>query len=256
MIPGLLASFTACLLLPSAPLVLPVHANSSNSSNISNSSVVLARSRCSSGSGPINCEHEVTHIEGRWVGWQKPLGVAPEGGWPMVVLYHGWNLMNSQWAWYATPAYSYGLYHKAETIRSLLDSGFVVVTPDALARLNYWETNTNRYATADLSAWLSSEDHRFVEAILQEAAGGRFGEVDPASISAIGFSSGAYMTSRMAVNYPERFRAFAVVGGSYYYCSGSCGEDVADQLPSTVWCASLPTALLRVHRGAPSFGGL
>ena len=59
------------------------------------SAVDRARSRCTTGT-VIDCEHEVTHIEGRWVGWQKPLGQAPPEGWPVVVLYHGWNLMNSQ----------------------------------------------------------------------------------------------------------------------------------------------------------------
>jgi hypothetical protein len=107
----------------------------------------------------------------------------------MVVLYHGWNLMNSQYAWFATPQYTFGLYHKAETIRSLLDNGFAVVTPDALTRLNYWETNINRYANANLEVWKESEDHRFVLAILDGARQGEFGPVDMGHVNAIGESS-------------------------------------------------------------------
>ena len=52
------------------------------------------------------------------------------------------------------------------------------------------------------------------------------------------------MTSRMAVNYPDRFRAFAIVGGSYYYCSGGCNDGVADQLPTSVWNRHGPTLFL------------
>ena len=37
----------------------------------------------------------------------------------------------------------------------------------------------------------------------------------------VGFSSGAYMTSRMAFSYPNMFKSLSVQSGSYYYCDGS-----------------------------------
>ena len=129
-------------------------------------------------------------------------------------------------------------------MRDLLDSGFAVVTPDALSRLAYWQTNVNRYAVADLSVWDESEDHGFVEELLRRAEEGSFGEVNMERVSAIGFSSGGYMTSRMAVNYRHRFKAFVVVGGAYFYCSGSCTNDVADAVAPHVWELHGPTLFL------------
>eukprot|EP01052_Picozoa_sp_SAG31_P032673 SAG31_NODE_3605_length_4077_cov_12.386124_2_plen_190_part_00 len=137
---------------------------------------------------------------------------------------------------------------QAETVRGLLDSGFAVVTPDALGRLAYWQTNMNRYAVADLAVWTESEDHRFVMELLQLVGSGRYGPVDASRISAIGFSSGGYMTSRMAVNYPFEFKAFVVVGGSYYYCAGSCTDDIADRVPERVWQNHGP--MLFLHGGS------
>ena len=64
-----------------------------------------------------------------------------------------------------------------------------MVTPDALTRLNYWETNINRYANANLEVWKESEDHRFVLAILDGARQGEFGPVDMGHVNAIGESS-------------------------------------------------------------------
>ena len=61
------------------------------------------RSRCGGAGSAIDCEHETTYIQERWVGHQTPLGQAPPGGWPLVVIYHGWNLWNSEYCWYATP---------------------------------------------------------------------------------------------------------------------------------------------------------
>ena len=152
------------------------------------------------------------------------------------------------------------------------------MTPDALSRLAFWETNVNQYAVADLSIWEGSEDHRallrktfaraagcrrvyplpvqrieimcisaitgFVEELLRRAEDGDLGDVDMQRVSAIGFSSGAYMTSRMAVNYGHRFRSFVVNGGSYYYCSGGCNDNVANDVAPHIWELHGPTLFL------------
>ena len=52
-------------------------------------------SRCGGAGQAIDCEHEVAYIQERWVGYQVPLGQPPAEGWPVVVIYHGWNLWNS-----------------------------------------------------------------------------------------------------------------------------------------------------------------
>ena len=114
-------------MLLAAPIAAAVPLNGT-----SNSSAPL--SRCGGSGDAIDCEHNVATVSERWVGWQVPLGDAPARGWPAVVIYHGWNLWNSEYCWYATPQYSFGLYHKAEVVRDLLDSGYAVITPDALFR--------------------------------------------------------------------------------------------------------------------------
>jgi len=49
---------------------------------------------------------------------------------------------------------------------------------------------------------------------------------------AIGFSSGAYMTSRMAFLYPDMFRSLSINSGSYYYCGGAnCPFPAQDDNP-------------------------
>ena len=75
----------------------------------------------------------------------------------------------------------------------------------------YWQTNLNRYATADLGEWVGSQDDLLVRAILRGCRAGAFGpSCNADAASAIGFSSGAYMTSRMAFSYPRQFKALAI----------------------------------------------
>ena len=53
-----------------------------------------------------------------------------------------------------------------------------------------------------------SEDHLILRAIVDKFSSGDFGfKIDTSSMHAIGFSSGAYMTSRMAFSYSGLFRA-------------------------------------------------
>jgi poly(3-hydroxyoctanoate) depolymerase len=60
---------------------------------------------------------------------------------------------------------------------------------------------------------------------------GEFGPLDPARLYATGISSGGYMTSRMAVSYPGRFKSLAIHSASYASCSGPLCV-VPDSLPS------------------------
>jgi len=213
--------------------------------NITNMTHPMAR--CTTGN-TINCQYRTTTIGGRWVGYQYPEGTAPSNGWPAVILYHGWNLMNSQYCWYATTSYTNGLYYKAETISYLLNNGFAVITPDALTSLKYWQTNMNTYATADLSKWVGSQDDILVTNLIYECARGTFGPCDQNRLGAIGFSSGGYMTGRMAVNYQKDFKALVINSGSYYYCSGSCNENIANQLDQSYWRNHPPTLFLHGSR--------
>ena len=57
-----------------------------------------------------------------------------------------------------------------------------------------------------------------------------FGPINTTRLYAMGISSGGFMTSRMAVSYPGKFRALADHSGSYATCSDTC--TVPTPLPS------------------------
>jgi dipeptidyl aminopeptidase/acylaminoacyl peptidase len=97
-------------------------------------------------------------------------------------------------------------------IALLLDNGFVVIQPEATGGM-FWTTNSG-------GAYEASVDAVFIPALLQRIAQGQFGPVDMRRLYATGISSGGYMTSRMAVSYPGRFRALAIESGAYATCLG------------------------------------
>ena len=202
-------------------------------------------SRCSSGN-TISCDHSEMTINDRWVGYQVPIGTAPKEGWPFVILFHGWGLMNSEWCWYAQKKWNYGLYYKSETIKNLLDNGFGVITPDSSSKLTYWDTNEKEYANSDIKKWDSSADHLIVDQLLSYCSKGSFGSCNVKDVHAIGFSSGGYMTSRVAINYGiSKFQSVSLMAGSFYYCYGSdCSDDIANSVPSSVWDNHPPTLFL------------
>jgi poly(3-hydroxybutyrate) depolymerase len=149
--------------------------------------------------------------DSRSVYWATPLGTAPPGGWPAVVLYQGtgfgpsvtWNVSIGS----ATP---FGGYYQVALVAALLDGGFVVIQPPANGA--YWDTNAGNYDT--------SPDAAFVPALLAAIGRGAFGPIDATRLYATGISSGGYMTSRMAVSYAGTFRALAIESGSYATCLG------------------------------------
>jgi pimeloyl-ACP methyl ester carboxylesterase len=114
----------------------------------------------------------------------------------------------------------FGAYFQALTVKALLDAGFAVLVPET--RLNgatFWDTNVPLWA----DAWSDSPDHRFRSAVFADVDGGFFGPLSRTRWHATGISSGGYMTSRMAVTAPERFRSVAIQSGSYATCAGpSC----------------------------------
>lgn len=201
-------------------------------------------SKCKESSRSVDCKYKHTTIEGRWVGYQVPDGTAPKAGWPFVILYHGMCLFSSTYAWQADSSYDYGLLYKAEVIAQLLDSGVGVVTPDAKQGTGYWNTNDPAYQTADLSKWSKAPDSKVVSGLLAGCSKGTYGPCDSGNLHAVGFSSGAYMASRMAVNYASSFRSISVNSGAYYYCDGACTEKIADQLAGSVWKAHPPALFL------------
>jgi dienelactone hydrolase len=175
-------------------------------------------SRCEETRTTITCP-KVTIELGPWqrdVHYQVPLGEPPPGGWPVVLMFQG-SFFSAEITWIATDDLPFGAFYQTHVVKRLLDHGFAVITPEAkLDGGTFWDTNVPPYSLN----WESSEDHLLMLEIFANIEGGTFGPLDPARLFATGVSSGGYMTSRMAVAYPGKFRALAIAAGSYATCSG------------------------------------
>lgn len=177
-------------------------------------------SRCVQTPTEITCDHKTAELDigfrTREVHYQTPLGQPPEGGWPVVFFFQG-SLFSSEGAWTADEDTPYGGFVQAKVLGALLDHGFAVLAPET--RVNgstYWDTNILPYNYN----WALAPDHDLMLELFEGIDSGAFGELDGSSLFATGISSGGYMTSRMAVSYPGRFKALAIMAGSYATCAG------------------------------------
>jgi len=173
-------------------------------------------SRCSELDGTVSCPRETSLFALRDVHWQMPLGDPPPSGWPVALMFQG-SLFSGELSWWAADWMPFGAYHQTLVIKRLLDAGYAVITPEA--QLNggtFWDSNTPWYA----NAWESSPDHRLMLALLAAIDSGAFGPLDAQRMYATGISSGGYMTSRVGIAYPGRFRALAIQSASYMTCLG------------------------------------
>ncbi len=208
----------------------------------------------------VSCEHETSTIAGRTVLWETPLGTAPPGGWPLVIIYQGSLLSpdgqtvlapHGMWMVTATDAAADGIFANyvltqltTETmvLKRLLDGGYAVVTPTADNSGFAWDTNLPPW----LYDWLPAPDNQFLGSLFAAIEAGQLGPLSASRWYASGVSSGGYMTSRMAVSYPGRFRALAIAAGSY----ATCGGDLPCVVPT------LPTdhpPTLFLHGGSDPF---
>lgn len=175
-------------------------------------------SRCEETATTITCP-KITVELGPWqrdVHYQVPLGQPPAGGWPVVLMFQG-SFFSAEITWIATDDLPFGAYYQTHVVKRLLDHGYAVITPEAkLDGGTFWDTNIPPFSLN----WESSEDHQLMLLIFAGIAEGAFGPLDAGRLFATGISSGGYMTSRMAVSYPGKFRALAIAAGSYATCSG------------------------------------
>jgi dipeptidyl aminopeptidase/acylaminoacyl peptidase len=156
-----------------------------------------------------------------------PDGKAPDGGWPTAMLFQG-SFHSAADMWTAKRDDDFGGFNQTLLVRTLLEHGYAVLTPETrLAGDTYWETNVLPWAYL----WDSSEDHDLMEQIFAAVDAGSFGPLEPHTMFAAGISSGGYMTSRMAIQYADRFRALAIESASYATCAGPIC-DVPDDLPT------------------------
>ncbi|MEQ1568235.1 MAG: PHB depolymerase family esterase [Myxococcota bacterium] len=172
--------------------------------------------RCAATPGHLSCEHETTTLAGRDLHWQIPEGTPPSSGWPTAWLFQG-SLVPAGTFWSSVRPAPLGAHHQVELTAALLDAGYAVFTPEAAGEgLTCWNTNLPPWS----SGWLDSPDAAMIEAMFDAVDRDTFGPLDPDALFAGGISSGGYMTSRLAVTYPERFAATAIASASYATCAG------------------------------------
>lgn len=193
--------------------------------------------------GTISCDYLDLSVgdPARQVRYQLPSGPVPTGGWPVALLFHGTGGLIS-WSSPAsfTGAATFGSYYQVQTLRDLLDSGYAVLAPPATTVTSAWQTNNSSACPSDgctenkgptAAQYVGSADDLFFQALFavitasqaaadQTPASGFGVKLDSSRMYAGGISSGGYNSSRMAVNYPARFRALAVQSASYANCSG------------------------------------
>ncbi|MES2639934.1 MAG: plasmid partitioning protein [Myxococcota bacterium] len=175
--------------------------------------------RCEVTEDSVSCEHATIHfragLASREVHVQTPAGEAPTEGWPATILFQG--SFDTRGVWEGHAGDLFGGLHQARVTAALLAAGFAVIAPEARYEgASYWDTNIAPWSFA----WTASPDHRLMVGILDALDAGELGPLDPDRLFAAGISSGGYMTSRMAVAYPGRFRALAIQSASYATCAG------------------------------------
>lgn len=175
--------------------------------------------RCDVDDAHVSCEHATltfrAGLAAREVHLQHPAGEPPAAGWPAAILFQG--SFDTRGVWEGEEGDVFGGFHQARVTAALLDAGFAVIAPEArYDGASFWDTNIVPWSFA----WGASADHRLMLGILAALDAGDLGPVDPDRLYAAGISSGGYMTSRMAVAYPGRFRALAIQSAAYATCAG------------------------------------
>jgi poly(3-hydroxybutyrate) depolymerase len=182
--------------------------------------------RCTATDDHVSCLHQGTDLKvnnaTRRVHWQIPAGDAPAAGWPVVTFFTG-SFVQAVQGFDSVRSDAFGMFFVTKTVQALLAEGYAVLAPDTLeGGTSFWNTNIPPWATN----WDGCPDDVFMKAIFAAIGDGTFGPLDSTRLYATGMSSGGFMTSRMAVSYPGKFKALAIHSASYATCSTVC--DVPD----------------------------
>lgn len=180
---------------------------------------VGSSSRCRTDGIMLICPHSTRVLTAggmaREVHHQVPRGTPPAAGWPVAIMFQG-SVATAELTWSASPLYPLGGYHQTRTVQYLLDAGYAVLTPEThLGGVTFWDTNN-----VLIGNYYESYDHALMLEMFDEIDEGSFGDLDGSRLYATGISSGGYMTSRMALSYPGRFKALAIQSASYATCAG------------------------------------
>jgi predicted esterase len=183
---------------------------------------------CTVSAESVLCKYTLTELTTeagtRNIYWTAPIGTPPDAGFPVALIFQG-SFFGPSFTWQElTPDLPFGGFYQGLLHVALLEAGFVVIEPEAEGGIA-WQTNAG-------GDYLASSDHALMLELLRRFEDTEdFGSIDTTRMYATGISSGGYMTSRMAVSYPGKFRALAIQSGSYATCLGPFCE-VPSMLPS------------------------
>lgn len=143
--------------------------------------------------------------------WISPDSPAPEGGYPVLFVLHGATQYAETWFKNGKGGIqgSY-IWGKRQTnfVEDALKKGFFVIAPDSIRPLKIgpkaWDSITSDFN--------QSKDLPFIKDILDWLTNSSL-SINSSRLFCIGFSSGAFMTSRIGQYFEKEFKAIAVHSG-------------------------------------------
>ncbi len=150
-------------------------------------------------------------INGRRFLWESPDSSPPEDGYPVLFVLHGATQYAETWFWDGKGGLKGSLIwgkRQSKFVESALEQGFFIISPDSIRPYKLgpkaWDSSTTTFN--------ESKDLTFIQDILDWLLDPPV-PINSSKIYCIGFSSGAFMTSRIAHFFGEKFRATAVHSG-------------------------------------------
>jgi len=154
---------------------------------------------------------EVEWIHNRRFLWQKPSESPPAGGYPVLFVLHGSSCFAESWFWAGRGLYKGAfIWGKEQTkfVEKALERGYFVIAPDSTylsflsKKVKAWDASTTTFN--------ESIDLPFIQDILDWLVDYPPTLVNTSRLYCAGFSSGGFMTSRIAHFFGSRFKAVAI----------------------------------------------
>lgn len=159
--------------------------------------------------GEIEPNEEI--INGRRFLWMMPNSSPPEEGYSVLFMLHGATQYADTWFLSGKGGFK-GSYiwgkRQSNFAKEALEKGFLIIAPDSIRPFKIgpkaWDSQTEDYN--------QSKDLPFIQDILYWLDNSSV-KINSSNIFCIGFSSGAFMTSRIAHYFGSQFKALAVHSG-------------------------------------------